>query len=249
LRVLLALRDYGGFLRELDRLGATGVVGAHRRSLFAIADRLREPGFPDRRQEKIFGVGLSKTGTTSLASALAILGFGTLHFRNPLTGMLISADDIDIFDAATDTPVCINLEKYFYMYPNSKFIYTTRSIESWKASFATHLQRAWGMSDFTTIKNLTVQSDMFSFGVQFAEVNMALYFNHSDYYSAYRTHDRRVRSFFRDKPKERFLEFDIMGGDSWPQLCPFLGCPVPSLPFPWENKAQADDRSYPVDAS
>jgi tetratricopeptide (TPR) repeat protein len=247
LRVLLALRNYDGFLQELDRFSEIRLVGAHRRSLCAIAARLREPDFPDRRRQKIFGIGLSKTGTTSLASALAILGFSTLHYLNPLTGMLISDDDVDFFDAATDTPVCVNLEKYFYMYPNSKFIYTTRPIELWQASLATHLARTWGVSNFQTIKNLIVRRDTFNFGARFAETHMTLYFNHADYYSAYHAHDRRVRSFFHDKPKERFLEFDIFGGDGWPQLCSFLGCPIPSQPFPWDNKEPADERSLPGD--
>ncbi|HEV8715109.1 MAG TPA: sulfotransferase [Candidatus Binatia bacterium] len=32
------------------------------------------------RRSKIFGLGLSRTGTTSLTEALEILGFSTIHY-------------------------------------------------------------------------------------------------------------------------------------------------------------------------
>ncbi len=38
--------------------------------------------------------------------------------------------------------------------------------------------------------------------------------------------------FFRDKPEGRCLEFDVFSGAGWAKLCPFLGQPVPSQPFP-----------------
>ena len=37
-------------------------------------------GSPDPDRPRIFGIGLNKTGTTSLDSALLVLGFSSLHF-------------------------------------------------------------------------------------------------------------------------------------------------------------------------
>jgi hypothetical protein len=50
-------------------------------------------------------------------------------------------------------------------------------------------------------------------------------------------YDQRVRLFFRDKPKERFLVFDVFAGHGWPELCAFLGAEPPAIPFPFENRA------------
>ena len=61
-------------------------------------------------QSKIFGIGLSKTGTTSLARALEILGYKTRDYLGVTSyshGDLSSIDleVIDSNDAFTDTPV------------------------------------------------------------------------------------------------------------------------------------------------
>ena len=47
---------------------------------------------------KIFGIGLSKTGTSSLSEALEILGYSTVHFPRSLS-------EIAYYDAATDSTV------------------------------------------------------------------------------------------------------------------------------------------------
>jgi tetratricopeptide (TPR) repeat protein len=239
LRAALALRDYRGFMRGIDRGEESGAFGGHRELLRSVASTLRETGFPNRDKPKIFGIGLSKTGTTSLAAALSILGFTTLHFYNPLTGELMSDDDLYLFDGLTDTPVCLSFEEYYSMFPNAKFIYTTRRIQPWKESFAGHLQRFWGFSDFGKMKSLLTRRQPFHFGTRSWEIDQSLYFGHEGYEGAYRAYDRRVRSFFKDKPNDRFLEFSVFEGDGWERLCTFLGRPVPSTPFPWKNKAVA----------
>ena len=39
-------------------------------------------------------------------------------------------------------------------------------------------------------------------------------------------------------PPDRLLVLDIAAGDGWPELCPFLGVPVPAAPFPHSNAAR-----------
>ena len=61
-------------------------------------------------QSKIFGIGLSKTGTTSLARALEILGYKTRDYigvSSYTRGELSSIDlaEIEANDAFTDTPI------------------------------------------------------------------------------------------------------------------------------------------------
>ena len=44
-------------------------------------------------------------------------------------------------------------------------------------------------------------------------------------------HNQAVRDFFSDKPG-RFLEMNIINGDGWEILCPFLGKQIPKCSFP-----------------
>jgi hypothetical protein len=45
-------------------------------------------------------------------------------------------------------------------------------------------------------------------------------------------HNERVQA---DIPAHRLLVMNIIEGDGWDKLCPFLGTKIPSLPFPHEN--------------
>jgi hypothetical protein len=239
-RVHLALRDQDGFLAAMDRVDASH-LGALDKMLFSVADVLREPGYPDWRKPKIFGIGLSKTGTSTLAAALAALGLPTLHWRNPLTLELISDDDLHHFSAFTDTTVCLAFEKYYYLFPNSKFIYTTRPIETWLTSIRRHWERI-GLSGFEAIKEALALPDSMHYGIALRNLNQALYFNYADFTEAFHAHDRRVRRFFEDKPKDRFLEFDVFRGHGWPELCALIGAEIPAIDFPWANRALSRDQ-------
>jgi hypothetical protein len=53
------------------------------------------------------------------------------------------------------------------------------------------------------------------------------------YRARYETHAAEVRSFFAGSG--RLLEVCWEEGDGWPQLCGFVGRPVPDVPFPHSN--------------
>jgi hypothetical protein len=89
---------------------------------------------------KIFGIGFAKTGTTSLAGALEQLGYNVLHdvsapvWDRPWKNDLSVLKNL-VFDAYINVA-----PKSFYMYdsafPNSKFVLTTRSPETWFKSIS-----------------------------------------------------------------------------------------------------------------
>jgi hypothetical protein len=43
--------------------------------------------------------------------------------------------------------------------------------------------------------------------------------------------------FFGENDRKRLLELDVFSGDGWEKLCRFVDRPIPSVAFPWENKA------------
>jgi 3'(2'), 5'-bisphosphate nucleotidase len=46
-----------------------------------------------------------------------------------------------------------------------------------------------------------------------------------------------VATYFRDRPND-LLIIDVTAGEGWEKLCPFLGKPIPDLPFPKANVTQ-----------
>ncbi len=96
---------------------------------------------------KILGVGLSRTGTSSLNEALKILGFNSIHWEQQAPIM----DDIvmgvtknpnfkrfDHVDAVVDIPAAHYYKEIYNAYPELLFILTTRNIDSWFQSVKWH---------------------------------------------------------------------------------------------------------------
>lgn len=241
-RLQLALRNRDGVVTAVRHLMPYPYLGEEGEALRRVSAALADPGYPDYQKLMIFGIGLSRTGTTTLAAALSLLGFHTLHWRNPLTCEVISDDDFLIFDAFTDTPVSTRFETLYLRFPNSKFIFTTRKFEDWQTSISGLWRRQLGMSGFDEIR---AELKAPRYGTEYADINRTLYFDYAGYREAFDAHEQRVRQFFRDKPADRFLEFDIFGGDGWPKLCAFVGREAPAMPFPWENR-QPDGRDSPT---
>lgn len=102
---------------------------------------------------KIFGIGLSRTGTKSLAAALQILGYNTLHYC-PLVnnGEGVSLDDIKKYDAVVSTSFYNMYATLDLQYPNGKFILTTRDEECWFTSISKYSKR-WNKEDLGRHEN------------------------------------------------------------------------------------------------
>ena len=173
---------------------------------------------------KIFGIGLQRTGTSSLAAALRILGYRTL--QTPVNVFNNIGDRcLEENDAFTDNPIPILYKELDQEYPGSKFICTIRNIDEWLASvkwlFSTgRLHYNW--------KETPVVDEMHEtlYGIsQYDEdVFRATYFA---YY-----HD--VQLYFEDRPQD-LLIMDFSHGEGWEELCPFLNKEIPSTEFPRLN--------------
>jgi hypothetical protein len=79
LRLMLARRDHYGILRIYNGIEDTLELGTHANNLCAVAPALRRPRCPDYDRQKVFGIGVSRTGTTSLRTALQALGLSAVH--------------------------------------------------------------------------------------------------------------------------------------------------------------------------
>jgi hypothetical protein len=103
-----------------------------------------EPPAKSRSPYKIFGIGLSRTGTKSLTSALHVLGLKAIHYPEDETTLRELTEGnyqfslLEHFDGITDITVSAFYPQLDQLFPNSKFILTVRDKESWLKSLEKH---------------------------------------------------------------------------------------------------------------
>ncbi|MDD5274979.1 MAG: hypothetical protein PHR16_02730 [Methylovulum sp.] len=204
---------------------------------------------------KIFGIGLSRTATSSLNQSLAMMGYNTVHWMNPIAeNKIIDWTEFFSHDALSDTPVSFMFELLYYAFPDSHFIYTYRDIEKWNHSIATHFH--W-IKDFDAFKRLCLNGNGNGGVVDsplWRIIHLALYANCSSWSEAYKQHETRVDCFFTAHPNARLLKIDITNpalssNDKWHILADYLALPddyIPLLPFPKKNnKAGLNQKQDP----
>ena len=237
MRLDLALGDYDALLQRWDDAPPLPSFWTWR--FERLVATLRAPVFPDFGAPKVFGIGLNKTGTSSLGAALDRLGYLQAHFDSPFTHEILSDRDFVLFDAATDSPVSARFETLFARFPNARFILTERPLEPWLASFNNHFERWHGSASWPfrapTYENLKDSV----WGLDLRLAHGSLYAAYPDPITAYHAHIRRVENFFSNKPPGKLLRHNVFKGDGWPELCAFLGHEVPSEPYPWSNQTPA----------
>lgn len=239
LRLLLALERFPEFVTGFDNCRAALEGSKFLPVLQRVSERLAKPRREVFLEPKVFGIGLSRTGTTSLAEALNILGIDAAHWTNPLTMQILSGIDFFLFGACTDCCVSPEFERLYHLYPNARFIFTRRPIADWVRSFWKHHERtSWArdLNEFRTAFGERPFPD--------AAIEFSLYAGNPDIAESYRAFEYRVEKFFADKPASKLLRLDLSNGQGWPELCGFLGRTVPDVPFPRLNSLfPAEDQS------
>jgi hypothetical protein len=188
---------------------------------------------------KVFGIGLNKTGTTSLRLACETLGLRHMSCRRDL---LVAVREgrledvfavVDAYDSFDDWPWPLIYRPLFERYRDSRFVLTVRaSPERWLASLKKH---ALHTDPVRHCRGLAYGHD-YPFG------------HEREHLAFYERHGEAVQRFFVERRAEdRLLTVCWETGDGWTELCPFLGSPVPDRPFPRAN-ASEDRRPRPLRA-
>lgn len=189
------------------------------------------------RAPKLFGIGLSRTGTTSLHEALTRLGFLSAHWSDPLTGQMLGLDSAARLDAMTDIPTTDVMEELAARYPDALFIVTERPLESWLGSVTRLFRVGHGVQDFAALRAMVEQPSQCPHGARWRAMHRRIYTRHAGFAEAHAAHAGRVRACFADAPG-RLLRLDLFSGQGWPELCGFLGLPRPDEPFPHSNRGR-----------
>lgn len=172
-----------------------------------------------REFNKLFGIGMSKTGTTTLAECLKILDLGPhKSFDAQLRRRYLRGKPIEpILEVAAgyrtfeDSPWYMLYRELDQRYPGSLFILTVRK------DSLTHAKSSWAHR---------VRAGAFRGGPspEYISKNSRIY----------EEHNRGVMEYFEDRPAD-LLVLCWERGDGWEELCRFLDAEVPEVPIPRAN--------------
>jgi hypothetical protein len=178
---------------------------------------------------KVVGIGLPKTGTTSLGYCLRRFGFKHQTYdmdlalkvkRNQIDDVLKLAEQHESFE---DWPWFLLYKEFDRRFPNSKFILTLRK------DTATYVRSLQGHHEREGIRNADwVKPHWWDevHGMQPAEWDYA--------FSAqrYEDHNRAVFEYFAGRIGKDLLVVCWENGDGWEALSRFLNKRAPVEPFP-----------------
>jgi hypothetical protein len=197
---------------------------------------------------KVLGVGLGRTGTLSLHRAFEILNLRSIHYdqirlRDVLDGSNSHPNfrRYDDVDAVTDIPTAYFYREILDAYPDCKAVLTLRDVDSWWQSSIRHNDQdpvtepsLWdrALSRVSTSTAARLERHRFKTAVRNYVYGSAVP-REFLYKRKFLEYNERVRS---EIPGHRLLVMNIIAGDGWELLCPFLGVPIPSEPFPHEHK-------------
>jgi len=171
----------------------------------------------------IFCIGMGKTGTKTICSALMILGYRTSHHSRKFGKLMINYLDSGVMkpflagifkkkDVFADGPERYRFKELDEHFPEAKFILTIRGIDTWLVSHANH--------SYVRHKRTHVDGDFWRQRLK-----------------TFREHHEAVRGYFRGR--EDFLEIDFCDkDDKWKPICGFLNKEVPDCTFPRRGRTR-----------
>lgn len=192
---------------------------------------------------KVVGSGLGRTGTKSMQTALAMLGFGPCHhmvevFMHP-ESMALWVDAAEgrpnwdeIFkgyQSAVDYPTAAYWRQIADHYPDAKVLHTVRDPDKWFDSTQATIFSP-GNSAATVNSGDDMRSRFFNGFMGPMRERLGDRAFMTDHF---RRHTEEVKATIAP---ERLLVYEV--GEGWDRLCAFLGVPVPAEPYPSENSRQ-----------
>ena len=213
------------------------------------------------KSNKIFGIGMPKTGTCSLNKALQILGYRSFHY--PLAYVYSNSLSIPAslweesivrrqFSLSEDNELSgkmvemgnLNFGQWDALSNFGEHIYPLLDKEFFNSKFILTVRNKKDWLESTKnhfIRMPTFEEDHSPAGgilrliMRVHIYGYALY--NEEYFSIlYDNHIRNVKYYFKDREKD-LLIMDICDGSGWEKLCPFLDKDIPKDLFPHRNTA------------
>jgi hypothetical protein len=212
---------------------------------------MSQSSHPDPLQaEKIFCIGMNKTGTTSLAGALKGLGYNVgdqptaelllpYYLKRDFKPIIDYAFGADAFqDAPFSYPFTfMALDQAF---PNAKFILSVRdSPDQWYRSLVTFHGKIFAEGRVPVKEDLQRATYRYPGFVWDALHNIFNtpeddIYNKAIMVAQYENHNYWARDYFR--MKDNFVELNLSQDGAYLKMCAFLGRQPADTGFPWLNK-------------
>lgn len=182
---------------------------------------------------KIFGIGVARTGTTTLSKALEILGYKSVHVECNVMEVSndgghetfsINNDVIEKNEAIIGTPLSPCYEILAEKYPDSLFILTLRESEGWLKSCSQIFTKKLPMDE----NHHALHRWLYD----------TILYDKEKFMKGYINYVCKVLNFF-DSKKNKLLLYSLCSKSSWKPLCEFLGKKIPDCPLPHESKRGA----------
>lgn len=171
---------------------------------------------------KVIGVGLPKTGTSSLSIVLNNNDISTIHFGSPECDEIRQKiyKGIYTFDTLNKYVGITNAFEMLFpqvdkTYPNSKFIHTVRDKDLWLVSIEQHWKRMLANAEANP---MLIHHHLITFGTYL--------FNKDRFSYIYDMHNDMVKKYFTSRPED-ILTIDITSDRAYVyKICEFLNIPV-----------------------
>ena len=195
---------------------------------------------------RVLLLGLPRTNTTSLTSALRTLGYTPYTMRallqNPshiptwhaalestrhAPGLPLPINDIlSPYDAVADLPGCIFATQLISAYPDARVILTTRRYEAWEASMQESIWvlLTWRLFEVCRITGVSRVAPLVRLLYALFGAHNGNTYGGCETRRAYERHNERVRELVS---RERLLEIDAEDEVGWSEICGFLGVERP----------------------
>lgn len=171
---------------------------------------------------KVFIIGLPRTGTTSISVAMLDYGFNVAHTAYTKQAFTLA-------DVISDSPCFCDYKELDNLFPDSKFVYLERDLSLWVPSMQMLINKMKAELHPTTGSFNPILKRTFNHTFELATTAVPDDVDHLK--ACYLRHQREVLEYFKDR--NDFLRIDISHHTSLTQLLDFLGvtyCGKPVFP-------------------
>lgn len=166
----------------------------------------------------MFVIGTGKTGTWSITKALKILGYKTIRYPS----LSKFWELVDKYEAATDASVTIHYKELDKKYPKAKFVCLQRDFNSWFKSIKKEMNKKKSLNKWQKEARIKLWGSST--------------FNKRNVKKGYYKINKDIKNHF--KGRKDILFMNIIKGDGYEKLCPFLGKPILKRSFPHLHKSK-----------
>ncbi len=179
---------------------------------------------------KLFIIGLPRTGTTSISVALLDYGFKVAHTA-------YTKRAFELADVISDAPCFCDYQHLDKLFPNSKFVYLERALENWVPSMQMLLNKMLPELDAKTgyLHPVLKRSIRQTFDLSAADP-----LSEQHLINAYIKHQQTIDDYFSNR--NDLVKIDVSHDESLQKLLNFLHIPTSrSEKFPHLNAGKLVD--------